>query len=77
MGMGLPICRSIIDAHGGGCWQPDASRGVLSFSLRSPLTEPPDVAYWPILLQKLNIQERQPGTARFLKGVEPGCRLLR
>src|SRR5437660_56239 len=35
----------------GGCGRPGASRGVLSFSLRSPLTEPPsviDVAYWPI-----------------------------
>jgi len=33
----------------GGCGRPSASRGVLSFSLRSPLTEPPsviDVAYW-------------------------------
>ena len=34
----------------GGCGRPIASRGVLSFSLRSPLTEPPsvDVAYWRI-----------------------------
>src|SRR5260370_30223887 len=34
----------------GGCGRPGASRGVLSYSLRSPLTEPPsviDVAYWP------------------------------
>src|SRR6476661_1127817 len=34
----------------GGFGRPGASRGVLSFSLRSPLTEPPcaiDVAYWP------------------------------
>jgi signal transduction histidine kinase len=38
MGMGLAICCSIIEAHGG---RPIASRGVLSFSLRSPLTEPP------------------------------------
>jgi hypothetical protein len=33
----------------GGCGRPGASRGVLSFSLRSPLTKPPsviDVAYW-------------------------------
>src|SRR5689334_6742052 len=36
----------------GGCGRPGASRGVLSFSLRSLLTEPPsviDVAYWPSL----------------------------
>src|SRR5258706_15504808 len=34
---------------GDDCGRPGASRGVLSFSLRSPLTEPPsviDVAYW-------------------------------
>jgi hypothetical protein len=34
---------------GAGCGRPRASRGVLSFSLRSPLTEPPsviDVACW-------------------------------
>jgi signal transduction histidine kinase len=43
MGMGLSICRSIIDAHGGRCGRPRASRGVLSFSLRSPLIEPPSV----------------------------------
>jgi hypothetical protein len=33
----------------GGCGRPGASRGVLSFSLRSALTETPsviDVAYW-------------------------------
>jgi len=35
----------------GGCGRPGASRGVISFSLRSLLTEPSsviDVAYWPI-----------------------------
>jgi signal transduction histidine kinase len=33
MGMGLSTCRSIIEAHGGSCGRPSASRGVLSFSL--------------------------------------------
>ena len=50
-GMGLSICRSISKPTGDGCGRPGASRGVLSFSSRSPLTEPPsviDVAYWPI-----------------------------
>jgi hypothetical protein len=40
MGMGLSTCRSIIDAHGGRLC---ASRGVFSFSFRSPLPEPPSV----------------------------------
>jgi signal transduction histidine kinase len=35
MGMGLSICRSIIDAHGGRLWATRWSRGVLSFGLRS------------------------------------------
>jgi Histidine kinase-, DNA gyrase B-, and HSP90-like ATPase len=49
VGMGLSICRSIVEAIVGGCARPGASRGVLSFSLRSPLTKPSsviDVAYW-------------------------------
>jgi hypothetical protein len=36
----------------GGCARSRANRKVLSFSLRSPLTEPPsviDVAYWHFL----------------------------
>jgi len=51
MGMGLSICRSISKPMVGGCRRPGASRGVLAFSLRSPLTEPPsviDVAYWAL-----------------------------
>src|SRR5258708_16024560 len=54
----------------GGCGRPGASRGALSFSLRSPLTEPPsviDVAYWQILLQKSKIEEaRKSREDRFL-----------
>ena len=58
MGMGLSICRSIM----GGCGRPGASHGVLSFSLRSPLTEPPsviDVAYWPITTGRLFRADRR------------------
>jgi signal transduction histidine kinase len=43
MGMGLSICRSIIEAHGGRLWATRGEPRGLSFSLRSPLTEPPSV----------------------------------
>jgi PAS domain S-box-containing protein len=49
MGMGLSICRSIIDAHGGRLWATTCEPQGASFSLRSPLTEPPsviDIACW-------------------------------
>ncbi|UPJ74198.1 ATP-binding protein [Bradyrhizobium sp. 187] len=50
MGMGLSICRSIIEAHGGRLWATGCEpRGTL-FQFTIPLTEPPsviDVACWP------------------------------
>jgi signal transduction histidine kinase len=41
MGMGLSIRRSIIEAHRGLLWATSCEPRVLSFSLRSSLTEPP------------------------------------
>ena len=39
MGMGLSVCRSIVEAHGGQMWATSCEpRGAL-FQLRSPLTE--------------------------------------
>ncbi|HWZ06896.1 MAG TPA: ATP-binding protein [Bradyrhizobium sp.] len=42
-GMGLAICRSIIEADGGRMWATRCEPWGLSFNLRSPLTEPPSV----------------------------------
>jgi len=43
MGMGLSICRSIIEAHGGGCWvSPNTPHGaIFQFTLPADGREPP------------------------------------
>jgi nitrogen fixation/metabolism regulation signal transduction histidine kinase len=49
MGMGLSICRSIIEAHGGRLWAISCEPHGALFQVTIPLTGPPsviDVAYW-------------------------------
>src|SRR6202040_4089057 len=58
----------------GGCGRPAASRGVLSFSLRSPLSEPLsviDVAHCSILLKNLKFSADRESEGRW----EPGTNL--
>jgi two-component system, OmpR family, sensor histidine kinase KdpD len=40
-GLGLAICRSIVEAHGGRIWADNTSSGGAAFHFALPLTEPP------------------------------------
>jgi two-component system, OmpR family, sensor histidine kinase KdpD len=40
-GLGLSICRSIVEAHGGRIWADNLSTGGAAFHFALPLTEPP------------------------------------
>jgi two-component system sensor histidine kinase KdpD len=40
-GLGLTICRSIVEAHGGRIWADNLSTGGAAFHFALPLTEPP------------------------------------
>ncbi len=44
-GLGLTICRSIVEAHGGRIWADNASGGGAAFHFILPLTEPPDIEH--------------------------------
>lgn len=43
VGLGLAICRSIVEAHGGRMWQQAATSGGARFCFALPLNEPPPV----------------------------------
>ena len=40
-GLGLTICRAIVEAHGGRIWADNLSTGGAAFHFALPLTEPP------------------------------------
>jgi two-component system sensor histidine kinase KdpD len=40
-GLGLAICRAIVEAHGGRIWADNSSHGGAIFHFTLPLTEPP------------------------------------
>jgi two-component system sensor histidine kinase KdpD len=42
-GLGLTICRSILEAHGGRIWADNLSSGGAAFHFALPLTEPPSM----------------------------------
>jgi two-component system sensor histidine kinase KdpD len=42
-GLGLTICRSIVEAHGGRIWADNSSSGGAAFHFALPLTEPPSM----------------------------------
>ncbi len=39
MGLGLSICRSIIDSHGGKIWAPSNPDGGVTFAFTRPATD--------------------------------------
>ncbi|PHM63508.1 two-component system sensor histidine kinase KdpD [Xenorhabdus ishibashii] len=43
VGLGLAICRSIIEIHGGKIWAANNKKGGASFHFRLPLEEPPKI----------------------------------
>jgi two-component system sensor histidine kinase KdpD len=40
-GLGLAICKGIIDAHGGRIWAQNLPEGGVAFLFTLPITEPP------------------------------------
>ncbi|OIR19651.1 sensor protein KdpD [mine drainage metagenome] len=44
-GLGLSICRSIIEAHGGRIWAENLSTGGAAFHFTLPLSEPPSIEH--------------------------------
>jgi signal transduction histidine kinase len=56
-GLGLAICRSIVEAHGGRIWATSAGRGAGSmFTFTLPLAEPAEMAQ----PGQVSVDERQP-----------------
>jgi two-component system sensor histidine kinase KdpD len=44
VGLGLAICRTIIEAHGGRIWVEPANQGGACFVFALPLGSPPDIS---------------------------------
>jgi two-component system sensor histidine kinase KdpD len=62
-GLGLTICRSIVEAHGGQIWAANRPAGGAVFTFTLPLGEPsPEVAHPQAAMEEPEFDESAPST---------------